>query len=115
MISSPLLVGLEGRSLGGSSSGLSCRPTQLCQGGCCGRKAGLVGRVEKVDGLKTSSDPRGSLARGGNRDGDLVDLWSAASISLDRSDQNFRCTFVGLGGSGLEVEQSSQAMMMLTS
>lgn len=78
VISSPLLVGLEEGSLGGSCSGHSCWPIQLCQEGCCGRKAGLVGRVEKVDGLKTSSDPRGSLGSGGNRDGDL----EASSISL---------------------------------
>lgn len=74
VISSPLLVGQEEGSSGGSCPELSCRPTQPRQGGCCGPKARLVGRVERVDGLKTSSEPRGSLGRGGIRDGGLVDL-----------------------------------------
>lgn len=106
VISSPLLVDLEEGSPGGSCSGLSCWPIQLCQGRCGGRKAGLVGRVEKAGGLKTSSDPRGSLGRGGSRDGDLENLWSAASISLDWGEQNVQLSFW---------DSEALMMMMLTS
>lgn len=58
-------------SLVHSGSGLPRCSIQFFHVGCW-RNAGLVGRVGQVEGLKTSSEPRGSLGRGGTLD-DLSD------------------------------------------
>lgn len=80
-----------GESFGGSGSGLARGSTQLCHVGW-ERKAGLVGLVEYVDGLNTSSEPRESLGKGGSRAACLVfDELSERSISL-RKHQHYEHT-----------------------
>lgn len=68
----------------GSGSGMVFGSAQFCQVDC-GRKTWLVGLV-KVDGLKTSSEPREFLeAGGGIRDREdclfFAVAWSSGSIS----------------------------------
>lgn len=75
MISSVFaLPDLEESAAGSSNSGLPRGSPQFCHVEL-GRKAGLVGRVAYVEGLKTSREPRVFLDDG------LFGAWSVGSIS----------------------------------
>lgn len=67
--------------MGGSGSGLPRESTQFCH--VDGeRNTGLVDRVECVEGLNTSSDPRESLGNGGIRADDFGDFGDLSDCSI---------------------------------